>query len=339
MNKKLITIAVGAAIAATPFFAAQAADVKVYGRLEVELVDSELDVNYYGYSYSSSYIFQGDGSGQSRFGFKVTEDLGGGLKAIGVWEEKIEVSNNPPGIIDGRQQYVALKGSFGEVAFGQLPGAYKMTGGAKLDPFNATFLQARRSGGQAGGSWGANGFRADMIRYKNKFGPISVDVQTSLDETSNDGDTSLGVMFKQGPLEVFAATNEDDSSGLGNSKVGARYKFGAFKVWGQLESTEISGTFRDGVGNNLLPMLGDWKYMLFGGSYKMGKNIFVVQLGTGEQDNGGPTETTYTTLGVIHKFSKKTRVYGGIKTAEMTDFGGGLDLKLTETGVGMRVDF
>lgn len=334
MNKKLLTIAVGTAIAATPFFAAQAADIKVYGRLEVELVATDLSSSVgpsvFG-TTGDSFMTQGDGSGQSRWGIKATEDLGGGLKAIAVYEFKLGPSDDRGE--SNRQQYAALKGSFGEVAFGRMPGAYKMTGGAKLDPFNATFLQARRSGGQAGGSRGANGFRDDMIRYKNKFGPVSVNVQTSLDESSNDGDTTIGVMFKQGPLEVFAATFDDDSSSAGNTKFGARYKFGMFKVWIQSENAEFADRIDFVNGYTMGTLSGTWDFLLLGGSAKFGKNTVVLQIGQASPD-GGSTDIDYTSLGVIHKFSKKTRVYGGIKTI---DIGGFFDT--TDIGGGIRIDF
>ena len=74
MQKKLLAVAVGAAMVAAPTFAQ--ADVKLWGKLQVEVANID------GGAYDSETV-QGDNNGMSRWGITASKDLGNGMKALG----------------------------------------------------------------------------------------------------------------------------------------------------------------------------------------------------------------------------------------------------------------
>ena len=71
----------------------------------------------------------------------------------------------------------------------------------------------------------------------------------------------------------------------------------------------------------------------------MGKNIFVVQGGMFDADvdvvaPAKAPDTTYVSLGIIHKFTKMTRLFGGYRMSDADD-----DSKEDVISVGLRKDF
>jgi predicted porin len=132
MQKKLIALAI-AGMAAAPAFAQS--NVTIYGIADV----------YYGYGKTDDgNKFSGINSGGlsgSRLGFKGTEDLGNGLKALFVYElGTVNVDSNSStsgaGFNRTRQTYVGLGGNWGTAVAGRLqsPG-YDF--GVKYDTFGA----------------------------------------------------------------------------------------------------------------------------------------------------------------------------------------------------------
>jgi predicted porin len=128
MKKSLIALAVAGAFAA-PAFAATS-NVDVYGRLDVAIQDTN-DTNYEMQVTDNV----------SRLGFKGTEDLGGGLKAIWQIESQLNPGGNDgldgAGTVGGRNTFVGLAGGFGTFVMGRHDTPYKL-GTASLDIFGDT---------------------------------------------------------------------------------------------------------------------------------------------------------------------------------------------------------
>ena len=168
MNKKIIALAVAAAFTAP--MAAQA-EVKVYGHAQVEF-------GTYGGGTSGGGGQAVVDQARGRIGFKSSEDLGNGLKAIVKAEYKTDFADGDSTgsvSLSKREMLVGLKGGFGTVELGRLKSVYKYSGGVKYDPFVATTLEARGRGGMSGkvglgNAFGHNGFISDSVAYKNKFG-------------------------------------------------------------------------------------------------------------------------------------------------------------------------
>jgi len=315
MNKKLIAAAVVAGLAAP--MAAQA-DVSVFGIGQAEI--SNIDP---GNGSGSSTVF-GE-YGNSRFGIKWSEDLGGGMKAIGQleWGPKnmygVQVDTNAsykneaPGIY-GREQWIGLKGGFGAIKLGTIHQAYKYAGGVHYDAFVATAIQARGEYGMLGGSFGQSGYISNSIGYYGKFGMVSFDATYSpVDNTDTGADklrysgskgdmtASLTVGFQRGQVGVAYAKDKNANGTTGpagptNTKVFGKYAFGNNTVLAQYENSK--------------PDTGDTTKVLFLG-YQLklpAMNKLAVQYG--ESKTGG-IKNTYAVIGVHHNMSKKTSVFAG----------------------------
>lgn len=343
MNKKILAAAVGAALLA-PALSVEAAKIAVYGRVQVEVVNTDADSGNIGGTGSTSATEVGDQNGMSRWGIKAEEDLGNGLSAIGIVEFALDPANDATE--SNRVQKVGLQGKFGAVELGRDHSAYKTTGGVAWDPFAATFLQARRSGGMTGTTYGHNGFRSNLIGYVTpKSSPIYVKAQYVLDDSTcansgagdngcapgRDGEYHVGVKWSGGPLEIMAAASHDEVRDEDNMKVGARYKTGGFTGFVQYEDVDNGGPIRAN-GSTILSNAGKGSYLLVGLGYKFGNNSVDGNIGTFDSDSGN-TDVDYFAIGLTHFFSKKTRGYVGYSSIE-TD-----NNDASMFGAGLRFDF
>jgi predicted porin len=222
MQKKLLTAAIGAALA-SPAFVAQA-DVTVYGVAQVEFAQVAND------AYAGTYP-GGPGSGQlgshnntgilagtdqaglldnkmGRFGIKATEDLGGGLSGIAQMEFQIDTADNQDGAANGtkgtvgsitdRKMFVGIAHkAVGTLRFGQDDGPYKASGVA-LDPFVATTLEARNNYGMSGNKdgWGVmnghGGYLQDTMFFDSaSFAGAYVNIAVGLEHGANTVCSSL----------------------------------------------------------------------------------------------------------------------------------------------------
>jgi len=190
MNKKLITLAVAAAMAAP---AAALAEATIYGQAHVSLdyadvnnvilptygfvtnedgsvyidpngypVFQKLDngVDFEGWGMSSRGYIPGE-SRASRLGVKGSEDLGGGLKAIYQIELGINFNDTNDNVVNNsdsityRNTFVGLAGNFGTILFGRHDTPMKIST-SKLDLFSDTMADYN-------GTVGFRDLRADNV--------------------------------------------------------------------------------------------------------------------------------------------------------------------------------
>lgn len=132
MKKSVLAIAVTAALTAG---SAQAA-VEVYGKLHLSLDQTDNGNTYDGNTNSAAanagtkakslYV----SSNASVLGFKASEDLEGGMKALGVIEVQIEADNPTKTIpFTEREVYAGLGGGFGTARIGKIDTPMKLLGG------------------------------------------------------------------------------------------------------------------------------------------------------------------------------------------------------------------
>ena len=145
MNKKLISLAVAAAITAP---AAALADVTLYGKAHMSLdwfqIEDLTDDLYKGWALNRGKLGRGN-SRASRLGVKGSEDLGAGLKAIYQVEFGVPLANERDyNMINGdqsglrmRNTYVGLKGDFGTILAGRYDSPLKQST-VRLELFNDT---------------------------------------------------------------------------------------------------------------------------------------------------------------------------------------------------------
>jgi len=349
MNKKLIALAVAAGMAA-PMVAS--AEATVYGRAYAEIA---METTKPDGGDSTTARTQDDNQGHGRIGFKFNEDLGGNLSAFGKFEIQVDINDtvaagNCERVLDSsgakigttngsaycqRDSFVGLKGGWGAFSAGRYNGAYKTTGGVKYDPFVATGLQARGNGGMAAGAYAQNGFVSQLIEYKTpKLGGFGLQLQYNLTDNDDDldnngeGDLLAGASFNIGKNhEIIAAysdskSNENADGKSSNMKAGYKGTFGAFGVTLQYEDAQVASQAG--------------QYLYANGTWKMGKNLWVLGYGqtTDDEDVPGGADTTYLAIGGIYGFSKMTKLYYGYRNTDVKDVG-----KQDVIAVGMRQDF
>jgi predicted porin len=184
MQKKLIALAV-AGLASTAAFAQT--NVTIYGimdygyayRFDGRGFDSTFPNINQPHANSSSQLNGGQQSG-NRLGFKGTEDLGNGLKAVFLleqgWLGDTGAAQSTTSVYN-RQAYVGLSGGFGTVVGGRLyTPHYTFVSG--LDPFGAGTVGRYNnvySPGSAisGATYGTTGAIMDPVRVDNAVAYIS----------------------------------------------------------------------------------------------------------------------------------------------------------------------
>jgi len=233
MKKSLIALAVAGVVSA-PAFAATS-NVDIYGVMNIAIQDTD-----------ASNVDMDVVDNVSRIGFKGSEDLGGGLKAVWQIEQGINSATADQTAFGGRglrNTFVGLAGSFGTAVIGRHDTPYKMATG-KYDIFGDTI--ADYNGGAGSGAAPLGGVSLidanHDARASNAIAYISPNfsgvtlaaaVVTSMDQF-NSGDTmdaiSIAAMYGNGPLTVDVAYQDVDVLNSTAWKVGAGYAFGDTKV-------------------------------------------------------------------------------------------------------------
>lgn len=377
MNKKLLTLAIGASLAA-PAMMAQA-DVKVYGAANVEITRIKNDGTgaYPGTNsnLNNTPIQAGEektatlDNKRGRIGISADEDLGGGMKGLAKFEWNTDTADGIDGnVLTSRDAWVGLKGGFGTVRLGRSGSPYKQAGVA-LDPFVTTSMEARNNFGMSGNADGYgiltahNSFVSEGLFYTSPdLVGLSLDLYVGLDGTGanaanspsgiggqgaqTNGDVSAALRWKGGPANVFLAYNK--SNNVAAAAGVATPEPEALKLGGQVKigkmhtiSLQYEMTDRDNVPTNDTD---EGEYIFLGYQLKLGNTTLVAQGGLFENGGGSPTlsqnqEATYYTLGAIYNFSKTFRVYGGYRATELENDAGVSSRDDSVITVGMRKDF
>ena len=234
MQKKLIALAV-AGLASTAAFAQT--NVTIYGlvdygyayRFDGRGLDSTTNlINNAGKPNSASQLNGGQQSG-NRLGFKGTEDLGNGLKAVFLLEQGFQSDTGASASSSSffnRQAYVGLSGGFGTAVGGRLyTPHYTFVSG--LDPFGAGTV-GRYNNVYSPGAAFANttnlGSLMDPVRVDNAIAYISPSfggfTVTGAFSNNAGGDDSTGNNAKNNT--VYAVLGQFTGGGL---TVGANYHY------------------------------------------------------------------------------------------------------------------
>jgi len=286
-------------------------------------------------------------------GFKGSEDLGNGLKAIFKLDFQYDTINRNTGKATGnkasgatatdpvlsvsdtssitdRDQWLGLKGNFGQVRVGTISTGYK-SHGAMIDPLYRTVFQGRDHGLQSSLHSGAGeeleGRADNTIRYDSpSFNGLKVVAHYTLDSNEGDGEDEdpfgIGASYENGGILVFADymdNNQSASDEFSAWKVGGKYSMNNFAVMAQYEQAEEDST--------------DPTQWHVGGSYTMGNNMIYAAFGQSDDDVAGVDERDAWTIAATHSMSKRTMVYAGFNNKELTSdhdedtFGAGIKHK------------
>lgn len=181
MKKTIFTIAILAAFATA---AHAQSNVTLYG-----VADSYVDFSNNGQS-SASRVQSGGVSG-SRLGFKGTEDLGGGMKALFVLENGFNIDDGSAGqggLLFGRQASVGLSGNFGNVSLGR-----------QYSPLFWTLVTYSLGGGIGWGNAVTNFMDSSVNRVSNSvtyesnnLSGFKIRAMYALGESSTPGQSTVG---------------------------------------------------------------------------------------------------------------------------------------------------
>lgn len=313
MQKKLIAALAVAGLVAAPAFAATS-NVDVYGQLTLAVDHINRDSAAIDDSNAlASYA--------SRIGFKGSEDLGAGMKAIWQIENQFNLDgahNNLPSSVTGtgdssftaglRNTFVGLSGGFGTVLGGRHDTPYKLATG-KLDPFADTAgdynvivgavqgsnnFDLRASNALAYISPTFSGFHGAIAYvFGSETGPLNQDLSA----------WSLMGMYDNGPVFASLAYEKHNISDLAVDdrdawKVGLGYNFGNATVGLIYEKagTVIAGSEEDRSA---------W-YLPF--TYTMGNVVLKAAYGSaGDTVNNDGAK--YYTIGGDYNLSKRTKLF------------------------------
>jgi predicted porin len=310
MKKTLIAAAVAAAVAAP----AANAGVVLYGKIHVSI--DYLDAQ-------TSARCSGDGADTtpgggfnvcdrtSRIGFKGSEDLGNGLKAIWKMESAVNIADGGAkgGSWGGaRNAYIGLAGDWGTFLYGRHDTPYKMAYYASgIDMLGDSFMDTNSLYGHQ--EWR----RDNAIAYvsPNWNGLTLAAAVIPAEGSPNPEDDgfadsySIGVMYSNNGMKLSAGY-EDTEGELGvesqNWMVGAGYSMNAFDISAVYVDQEVGTSTFDGYAVSM--------------AYTMGNNKLIGTIG---QSDWGDDDGLGYGVAVQHMFSKRTSAYLGYSSTEMLD--------------------
>jgi len=300
-KKSLIAVAVLGATA----FSVQAADVTMYGKVDLGLQykTSEVTVGDKTMVDEDTFSMENGRNSASRFGIKGSEDLGNGMKVSFQLENGFKADSGEfktEGKLFDRQATVALSSDFGTLTMGRVGGIGSGAG------FDIVYLTGDSFDGGCGDVLGlVQSARYDnMITYQTpKFAGLQATVQYSFNEDSTDKDregssavdryASAALTGNFGALNTVLAYEFQNYQSYGEDKrgedghvvyLGGNYDCGFAKTF-------VMGQYFKGVqtsGVNALAMLGDIKGVQpdttledeFDADYNKGAKGYGLHLGT-----------------------------------------------------------
>lgn len=273
MLKTLVAASVLSAMAAPVM-----ADTTVYGKANVTVQSSD----------------EGAGSitelksNASRLGVKGSQKLDGGLEVVYKYELQVDVSDESgEKNLKSRNQYVGLKGAFGEVLVGRNDTVLKQSQG-KFDIFSDLEADIKNL-------WKGENRMSDSITYKTpKMNGFQAGISYILDEDNDDSATSLSLTYGDGALKkgkYYAAIAIDSEvKGYDATRLTVGTKVSGVKLGAMYQTQENveSGEDKDGF--------------MVNAQYKVGGYNLKGQYQTMEDDSGF-------TLGADRKLGKSTKVF------------------------------
>ena len=319
MKKSLIALAVLAASGAS--FAQST--VTVYGIADIWFGSVS------GTGIQSQTVLESGGVSGSRYGFKGTEDLGGGLKANFVLENgfAIDTGAGTAGQAFSRNSYVGFSGGFGEVKLGKPWTAYDDINGAANSAFDSALAPTAAT-------WKSTGYNANpnnTIYYASpSMGGFSGAFSYSLGEnktaTADAGSvSSFNIQYAGGPLYVGLAYQTEKANGNATSvdftRLNGTYDLGVAKVlagYGKMASGGAETT--------------EWE---LGADYPLSSTLVLSGGVAKSSDNTAAGDASRKGYGLAAAYimSKRTTLYGGFRSSTTTVAGTDADLRVFAVGV------
>lgn len=271
------------------------AQVNIYGKANVTVQSSD----------DGEGSFTEIKSNASRFGLKGSEKVSDSLEAVYKFEFQVDVSDadskGDDDNISSRNQYVGLKGGFGQVVIGRNDTALKQAQG-KLDLFNDlegdlknTFKGENRLGDSV--SYTSNSYQGFKV-LASFIAQDDLDAKNGYSVALTYGDAGLK---KSAVYAAIAADSEVNGYDVVRATV--QGKIEDFRLGAMYQTQEkVDGSAEaDGY--------------LVNAAYLMGSNTFKVQYQTMDFDDGD--DKSAVSVGVDHKLNKNLKVFGFYSSFDM----------------------
>ena len=355
MKKSLVALAAMSVIGAV---SAQSS-VTLYGLADAYVGSERLglkgtSVAAPGTNGSTNTVVNSGGQNGSRWGIRVSEDLGGGLAAIAQFESGFNIDTgsqskaNPAGVIKtdplfGRQAFVGLKSGFGTLALGRQYGPYDDMKGVLSLQGNNLF---DATGNGTIGAWKGYAARVDnSIKFQsNNYSGLSFSAIYGMGEdktvaTSASSTFGIGAMYANGPITVGivhqndgrarSATNGKNETE--NTLFAGAYDFGYAKLGGGYNEARVRN---NGVTE---PKSKEW---FLGLSAPLGATTLKAQYARSKQTVAGVSrENDSIGIDAVYDFSKRTSAYVGYNVTNFDQAANLADVKNRRFGVGLRHKF
>ena len=289
------------------------ADVDIYGKANVTVQSSD----------DGEGSFTEIKSNASRLGVKGSEKINDSLEAVYKFEFQVDVSDadskgDNDDNISARNQYVGLKGAFGQVVIGRNDTALKQSQG-KLDLFND--LE-----GDIKNVFKGENRLGDSITYtSNSYEGFKV-LATFIAEDDVDADNGYSMAVTYGDVAlkksaVYASIAADSEvNGYDVVRASIQGKVEDFKLGAMYQTQEKVDGSAEGDG------------YLLNAAYSMGKNTFKVQYQAMDFDDSD--DKTAISVGVDHKLNKNIKVFGFYSSFDMDN-----NVDQDYLGLGMEYKF
>jgi len=314
MKKSFVALAIAGAFSTAVH--AQSA-IEMYGVVDMGFV-RETGTVIPASPVSGNKLQSGVQSG-SRVGFKGTEDLGGGLKALFVLETGIQADRggfSQGGLAFGRQSFVGVQGDFGTVTLGRQYTPYFLTLFTVADPFAAGMAGASQNLMLAPTSSRPNqGIRMDdTIKYTSPiFSGISGEVAYGFGERPDSNSAgrvvSASIGYNVKPVNVRLAYYRANNTGTPRDETASVLLAGSF----DLGVAKIHAAYADSE-EFLDRKTRDY---LIGATIPMGPHTFLVSYIAKDDRSALNQDANQVAVGYTYALSKRTNLYASY--ARLTD--------------------
>lgn len=231
MKKTMAAVAVLGTFAGS----AIAADVTLYGVLDMGLAYNHVDLDQSGVKNKNTFSMNSGQQSGSRWGLKGVEDLGNGLKVGFILEDGFKADTGVQGdqMFD-RESSLFIEGGFGKIAFGRM-GAINQgaSSWALVNHLSAFTTSFGPFAAQAGNFISTAGKWDNMISYRTPtFAGFTVYTQYSMGKTNSKGKTIEGVVENESSADRYYA-------------IGATYANGPFLGYLAVDSTNYKSWYKD----------------------------------------------------------------------------------------------
>lgn len=358
MKKNLIALAV---LAASGVASAQSS-VTLYGIADVWFGSTKTESLVAGKAVGTRQTkIDSGGVSSSRFGFKGSEDLGGGLKANFLLEQGFSIDTGAAGKsvdnakVDGttssgfvessaafsRQSYVGLSSAaMGEVRLGKTFTPFDDISGATTPGFDSALSPSMNV-------WKSTGYKANpnnTVYYASpSFSGVSGAASYSLNENKSAAasagkTTSFNIKYAGGPVYAGLAYQTEKADGAASiarfTRLNGSYDLGMVKLlagYGRVENKAFDT-------NNANAAIKTTEWQL--GADVPVTSALTLSGGYAHSKDNDLLNTKRTGLGLAasYSLSKRTSIYGGVQAAKTKD-DTGVDLKSDLYAVGVRHAF